>query len=104
MSEIINIDDYTGTGAEGAIELAAAVIRAAYRATGDGLVTYLYSSSKPVACVSPVEAGERYEHANEVMTAPRQREETVPVLVRTEPRHRRRSRPWWTRGPFEGVF
>jgi hypothetical protein len=66
-----------------------------------GEVTYVYSQDgQLVACIAPPEAGERYEHATEVEAAPRH-EETIPVLVRTE---RRRRRPWFAWGPFEGVF
>ena len=58
-------------------------------------VTYIVSGGEVIASVSPPEAGERYEHATEVMVQARQSEAAVPV------RRRRRFRVW---SPFEGVF
>jgi hypothetical protein len=103
MSEIyvINYDEYPRDPTERAMTLATEVVTAFGRAE-DGDVTCVYVRGRLIATITPPEAGERYMHANEVLIAARQHEETVPALVRTERRRSRRS--WWTWGPFEGLF
>jgi hypothetical protein len=82
--------------------LATDALTAFTRAT-DGEVTYVYSQDgRLVACVAPPEAGERFEHSSAVPVSSGQHEATVPALVPTGPRHRRRRRSWL--GPFEGIF
>jgi hypothetical protein len=66
----------------------------AYTSNG---VTYIVSNGEVVASVNPPEAGERYEHAAEVMVEARQHVAAVPVRAE----RRRRFRVW---SPFEGVF
>jgi len=99
MSNYIDIEDYTSRGSEGPADLGAAMVRAAYGALA-GTVTYVCIGDGLIAAVVPPEAGERYEHGERVVVQARQREETVPVTVRTEPRRRRR----WGWSPFEGIF
>jgi 2-phospho-L-lactate guanylyltransferase (CobY/MobA/RfbA family) len=99
MSAVINIEDFAVSDAiTDAIKLWDALNKALTGAM-DGDVTYVYLAGSLIASIAPPEAGERYEHASEVMIAPRQREETAPVVVRAS--RRRRFRGW---SPFEGLF
>lgn len=102
MSKIISIDtEVLGGGDEAAIlAFARNVLQAVTDAYASDEVAYLVSNDEVVAAISPAVAAERYEHANAVMTQPRQHEEAVPVPARTRPRRRRRL--GWS--PFEGIF
>lgn len=103
MSSTITIDtEILSTGDQLAImTFGADVLQAVTDAYTSGEVTYVVSKGEVIAAIGPAEAGERHEHANQVMVQPRVHEETIPVAVRTR-RVRRRIDFW--RGPFEGVF
>lgn len=100
MSDVIDIDDYTGDGTVGDALRMWDAVQAAFARALAGSVTYVYLGGNLIATVTPPEAGERYEHASAVMAQPRERAATVPVMVRAQ-RHRRRFR---VRSPFEGLF
>lgn len=100
MSSTITIDtDVLSAGDQLAImSFGADVLRAVTDAYTSGEVTYVVSNGEVIAAINPAEAGERHEHANEVMVQSRVREETVPLMVRNP---RRRFLGW---GPFESFF
>jgi hypothetical protein len=96
----IRMDELPDGPVSRALALSADTTTALARAI-DGDVTYVYAENGAlVACIAPPEAGERYEHASEVLAQPREHEATIPVLVSAGRPRRRRS---WL-GPLEGIF
>lgn len=99
MTNLINLDDYTGSSWD-PDGLTTAVVGAFALALLEGEVAYVSSRGRYTASIGPVVMGERYEHAAQVEVQARQQEETIPGMIRRERRRRR----WAWRGPFEGVF
>lgn len=98
-SAVINIDaELIGRHDAAAVAaFAADMIQAVSYAYASNQVTYVAIDGEVIASVNPPEAGERYEHAAEVMVEARQHVAAVPVRAE----RRRRFRVW---SPFEGVF
>lgn len=103
MTNIIDMDDYDVRTREGADDLAGAMGEALAEVAESGTPTYFRKRGITFAAITLPEAAERHEHATMVEISPRLRMATVPVVVRTEPRHRRaRSRRLgW---PFKDFF
>lgn len=95
MTNLINLDDYTGSSWD-PDGLTTAVVGAFALALLEGEVAYVSSRGRYTASIGPVVMGERYEHAGKVQA--RQHQEAIPVLVRAP----RRRRLGW--GLFTGIF
>lgn len=89
MSDIIDIDGYIAEDPETEDSRTWDEVKERLGRAMLGEVSYVRLGGRLVACIAPPEAGERYEHANEVVIQPRQRETAPPVPVRT-----RRPRFW----------